>query len=51
MLIYDERHLRSVLGEYADTGRTSPASNDRPISPHNRVLRWTCRFCGGRSSA
>jgi hypothetical protein len=34
MLIY-ERHLRSVLGKYADhyngTARTNPASNDRPI--------------------
>ena len=38
MLIYGERHLRLVLGEYAGTGRTSPASNDRPISPHNRGL-------------
>ncbi len=35
----------------AGTGRTVPASNDRPISPHNRVLRWTCQFCGRRSSA
>jgi hypothetical protein len=33
MLIYNERHLRSVLGEYADHynghSRIGPAGNDR----------------------
>ena len=34
MLIYDERHMRSILDEYAGhyngIARTSPASNDHP---------------------
>ena len=43
MLIYDERHLRSVLGEY--TGHynrhrpTSPASNDRPTTTCRKSRR------------
>jgi transposase InsO family protein len=36
MLIYHERHLRSVLGEFTGTttvtARTSPASNDPPAT-------------------
>ena len=54
MLIYDERHLRSVLRQYA--GRynrhrpTSPASNDRPIRTIRLLLRWTCQFSAGRCS-
>jgi putative transposase len=43
MLIYHERHLRSVLGEYAGHDNrhrpTSPASNDRPIRTPKPVLR------------
>ncbi len=54
MLIYGERHLRSVLGEYVgittDTGRISPASNDRPTKTTKPAFRWTRRFNGGRCS-
>jgi hypothetical protein len=52
MLIYDERHLQSVLSEYAaiTTGiaRTSPASNDHPTKMTNPAFRWTCQSSGGR---
>jgi hypothetical protein len=33
------------------TGRTSPASNDRPAETTKPAFRRTCRFSGGRCSA
>ena len=55
MLIYGERHLRSVLGQTpaitTGTGRTSPASNDHPTRTTKSALRRTRRFGGGRCSA
>ena len=33
------------------TGRTSPASNDRPTEPTKPAVRGTCRFSRGRCSA
>ena len=55
MLIYGERHLRSVLGEYpaitTGTARTSPASNDRPTGTTKPACRQTCQSSGGRCSA
>ena len=54
MLIFSERHLRSVLGQYAAvttaTARTSPASNDHPTMTAKRARRWTCRSSGGRNT-
>ncbi|MGP7996156.1 MAG: hypothetical protein ACLPKI_02285 [Streptosporangiaceae bacterium] len=53
-LIYGERHLRSVLGEYTGhhngTARTSPARNDHPTRTTKSAFRWTCRFSGARCS-
>ena len=55
MLIYGERHLLPVLGEYAGHynrhGRTSPASNDHPTTAAGPRFRWTCRSSGGKCSA
>jgi hypothetical protein len=55
MLIYGERHLRSVLGEYVGhyngTARTSPASNDRPTGTTKPACRQTCQSSGKRCSA
>ena len=43
MLIYDERHLRSVLDDYAGhynrPGLTSPASSDHPTGATSLMLR------------
>ncbi len=39
MLIYNERHLRSVLCGYAGTGPTSPASSARPTRKSRPPLR------------
>ena len=54
MLIFSERHLRSVLGQYAAvttaTARTSPASNDHPTMTAKPARRWTCRSSGGRNT-
>ena len=54
MLIYDERHLRSLLGEYeAHYNRhrpISPASNDHPTKAAKSARRWTCRFSDGKCS-
>jgi putative transposase len=55
MLIYDKRHLRSVLGEYIGHYNrhrpTSPASSDRPIKTTRQARRRTCQFGDGRYSA
>ena len=51
VLIYGERHLRSVLGQYAATARTSPASNDHPTTTAKRARRWISQSSGGRYSA
>jgi putative transposase len=54
MLIYDERHLRSVLREYVGhynghrLGLTSPAGNEHPTRKTRAAFRWTCRFSGAR---
>ena len=55
MLIYDERHRRSVLGQYVDHYNrhrpTSPASSDPPTGTTRPAPRLTCQFSGGRYSA
>ena len=52
MLIYGERHLRSVLGEYAGHyNRHRPASSDHPITTAEPAFCWTRRFGGARCSA
>ena len=55
MLIYHERHLRSVLreyvGHYTSTGPTSPDSGDHPTMTTRPALRWTYPFSGGQYSA
>ena len=59
VLIYGERHLRSVLDEYAGhynghrpgIARTSPASNDHPTTTARRARRWISQSSGGRCSA
>ena len=55
MLIYSERDLHSVPGEYAalttGTARTSPASNDHPTTTTRPARHWTCRSSGERCSA
>jgi hypothetical protein len=55
MLIYGERHLRSVLGEYAGHynghARTSPASNDHPTTTARPARRLACRFSATKCSA
>ena len=54
MLIYHERHLRSVLSEY--TGHYnqhrphSPDSSDHPTMTTRPTLRWTYPFSGGQYS-
>ena len=54
MLIYGERHLLSVLGQYAaitrGTARTNPASNGRPTETPKSAFHWTCRSSGGKCS-
>ena len=54
LLIYDQRHLRSVLGGSpaitTATARTSPASNDRPTRTARPARRWICRSDSARSS-
>ena len=55
MLVCDQRHLRSVLGQY--TGhynghrRTSPASNDHPTSTCRTSRRLTHQSSAGKYSA
>jgi putative transposase len=55
MLIYDERHLRSVLGNTPTittvTGPTSPGSNDHPTPTSQWSRRWTQRSAGEKCSA
>jgi putative transposase len=55
ILIYQERHLRSVLGNYASTttgtARTSPGSNDRPAMTRRQPCRLTSRSSAGKYSA
>jgi hypothetical protein len=56
MLIAGERHLRLVLGEYADhckvTGRTGHCSRCRPPGARIRLSkRPLCAFCAGSGSA
>ena len=56
MLIYGERHLRSVLGRLRrplqppPTAPVPPATTTRPRRPSRRC-RWTCRSSGGKCSA
>jgi hypothetical protein len=54
MLIYDERHLRSILASTppitTGTGPISPASNDHPTKAAKSAHRWICRFSGGKCS-
>ena len=54
MLIYHERHPRSVPGEYAGHYNqhrpTSPASNGHPTITTRPALRRTCPFTGGQYS-
>jgi putative transposase len=51
MLIFDERHLRSVLGEYAGHyNRHRPHQSRQQRAPDHSgksAPRWTCRFSGG----
>ena len=56
MLITGERHLRVVLGEYADrclrTGRTGHCARIRPPGARIRLPeRPVCAFCAGTGSA
>jgi hypothetical protein len=55
MLIYNERHLRSVLDEYTDHYNrhrpTSPGSNDHPTPTSQWSRRWTQRSAGEKCSA
>jgi hypothetical protein len=55
MLIYHERHLRSVLGEYASHYNQhrphQSRSSDRPTVTTKPALRRTCQFSGGQYSA
>lgn len=55
ILVYDERHLRSVLSQYVGHYNRhrphSPASNDHPTMMTRPARRWTCRFSGARCSA
>jgi putative transposase len=54
MLIYDERHLRSVLGEYADHYNGHRPRQSRHQRPPDQTaksaFRRTCRFSGEGSS-
>ena len=54
MLIYDERHLRSVLGEYAahyNGHRPHQSVSNGPLTRTARpARRWTCRSSGARCS-
>jgi hypothetical protein len=55
MLIYGERHLRTVPGRYAGhytaPARTSPASNDRPTTTRRSSCRQAHRCSAGKYPA
>jgi putative transposase len=56
MLIHDERHLRSVLGEYAAHCNRHRPHQYRQQQPPDQsgqvsVRRWTCQFSDGGCSA